>query len=128
MSDDHQIPSDGFSRVLRMLKSRPDSVEANSTISITDFLGNTETWVVTTIRADGEEYVFIQRNGAQGGTRFVLPCEVTSVLNRQRARLLGVVRRRSTRQGLATRRLRGDTIGNIEALRKARSARKKATK
>lgn len=119
------IPTDPFSRRLRELSDNPGAVRAKSTIDRADFYGNNETWIVDTFRLAGGEEVFIQRISAEGAIRLVLPAEVTAAMNRQRDRATTAVRRRGARQALATRRLRGDTIGNPDALAKARSSRGK---
>lgn len=123
---DTPLPTDAFSRELRAMQDNPGAVCSESTIRTSDFYGNTETWVVTTYRVnDGREQVFLQRNGADGGTRFVLPLEVTAAMVRHRDHLSARMRRRGARQAVATKRLRGIAVGNPDALRRARNKRRK---
>jgi len=122
---DHPLPSDVFSRTLRAAQDHPDSLGAGSTIHARDFYGNSETWVVETYRADGRDLVFLQHNAAGGGTRFVLPAEVTAALARHREQLTNRSRRRAARAAVQTRRLRGDAIGNPAALQQALTRRRR---
>ncbi len=123
---DQILPTDHFSRRLRELSDNPGAVRSSSTVHTQDFYGNSETWILDTFRVDGREEVFVQRiNAEDRPIRIVLPPAVTSALSRQKDRATTVVRRRSARQALATRRERGDRIGNPEALAKARKARRK---
>lgn len=101
------LPTDQFSRRLRELTSNPGAVRASSTVTTTDFYGNTESWIVDTFRVDGHEEVFLQRIKADGSDRLVLPAEVTAAMQRHRDRAITVGRRRAARQGLATKRDRG---------------------
>jgi hypothetical protein len=122
MATDTPIPQDAFSQELRRVKDNPESIGSGSTVYTRDFYGNTETWVIETYRLDdGSDRVFIQRVDATGGTRFVLPAQVTATLARHRDQLTARSRRRAARRGLETRRLRGQAIGNPEALRRARA-------
>lgn len=117
------LPRDAFSVALRAVHDNPGAIGSGSTVHLRDLLGNAESWIVETFRVDGKELVFLQRNAAEGGMRLVLPAEVTSALARQRDQVIAKARKRAARQGLATRRERGDQIGNPEALREARRKR-----
>lgn len=111
------------------MKDNPGALGSGSTIHSTDFYGNTETWVVETFRTeDGREVGFLQRNGPEGGTRWVLPAEVMAALSRHRDQLVSRSRKRAARRGLETRKLRGQVIGNPAALAagRARQAGKRA--
>lgn len=122
---DGVIPADLFSRTLRRLLDNPGALSSSSTIRATDFYGNTETWVVDTFRdPDGSEVVFLQRNGAEGGSRFILQADVTKALSRHRDQLSARARRRQGHRLVAQRKERGDVLGNPEALRLARGRRK----
>lgn len=98
-----QLPTDGYSKALRQQQAHPGAVEKVSMIDLVDFLGNAETWIVKTIRVDGADVVFLQRITGAGGTRLVLPTEVTEAIARQRDGIVGVVRQRAARAGAATR-------------------------
>ena len=119
------LPRDEFSVTLRSLADNPGTVHAQSRLDIADFYGRSETWTIDTFRADGAETVLLQRMTAEGALRLVLPPQVTSAMTRQHDSLTGKVRRRGARQAVATRIARGDRLGNPDALRKARKARKR---
>lgn len=78
-----------------------------STLDLVTLLGHTETWVVKTIRVDGNDTVFLQRISATGGERLVLPAEVCAAIARQREVLVGMSRRRAAKIGVATKRAKG---------------------
>jgi hypothetical protein len=87
-------------------------------VTVADFYGNAETWVIDTFRLDGKEEVLLQRVSSAGGLQLVLPPEVTAAMTRQRERAVHVVRRRAASTGLATKRAAG--IDPAAALRKHR--------
>jgi hypothetical protein len=123
------IPRDAFSTELRRLRGNVAALSSSSTIHSQDVYGNAETWVLETFRdAEGAETIFLQRNDATGGARQVLPPQVTAAIARQRDHLSTRARRRQGHNLIALRRQRGDTLGNPDALRKARRARKAGTK
>lgn len=125
MATDTPIPQDLFSRELRSLRDNPGAISSSSTIETADFYGNAATWVVETFRDDaGVETVFVQRNDAQGGQRWVLPSKVAAALARHRDQLGARARRRQGHRLVAQRKERGDKLGNPEALRLARGRRK----
>ena len=115
------LPTDHYSRTLRSYRDNPGAVSAESTIHTADIYGNTETWIATTFRANGKDIVFLQRNTAEGGSRFVLPVPVTAALARHREQLASRMRTRGARQAVAMRKERGDVLGNPAALAKARA-------
>lgn len=118
------LPRDQFSVRRRELQDNPGAASASSTVDVADHYGNLETWRIETYRADGVETVFVQRNDADGGSRWVMPPAVVAALRRQQTSLETQSRRRGAQQALATKRAKGQRIGNPEALRKARRARK----
>lgn len=122
---DSPIPTDEFSRLLREVQSNPGALGSGSTVHVKDFYGNLQSWIVETFRVDGQERVFIQRATADGLTRLVLPEAITATIGRHRDQLLGKARRRSARQALATKRANGIPVGNPEALKRARKARRR---
>lgn len=123
MSD--TIPTDLFSRRRREMSDNPGALGSGSTIHVRDFYGNAETWVVETLRVDGSETAFIQRNAADGGMRLVLPPEVMAAMRRHQDSNERRARRRGARQALETKRAKGQQIGNPDALRKARRVRRR---
>jgi hypothetical protein len=121
MASDTPIPQDLFSRELRSLRDNPGAFSSQSTIDTQDFYGNAATWVLETFRDnDGTETVFVQRNDAEGGQRWVLPSKVVAALARHREQLSVRARRRQGHRLVALRKGRGDKLGNPEALKKAR--------
>jgi hypothetical protein len=118
------LPTDHFSRRLRELTHNPGAVRATSTIQTADFYGNAETWVVDTFRVDGGEEVLVQRISSAGGLQLVLPPAVTAAMSRQRDRAVKSIRRTAARSAVATKRAAGIPIGNADALRKARKAKR----
>jgi hypothetical protein len=118
------LPRDEFSVLLRQLNDNPGATHTQSRVDIADFYGRSQTWTIDTFRAEGAETVFVQRMSADGALRLVLPPEVTLALARQRGRATDRNRRQGARQAVATKRARGDSLGNPDALRKARRARK----
>lgn len=120
------LPRDEFSIRLRELVDNPGAVRASSRVDITDFYGRSETWTIDTFRTDGAETAFIQRMSAEDRPmRLLVPPAIMQTLTRQHDGLTGKVRRRGAKQAVQTRIARGDTIGNVEALRKARRNRKR---
>lgn len=101
--DDKPLPTDVFSTALRSLTANPSAVVKQSTIDVVDFLGNSVSWIVKTIRADGRDVVFIQRIDVNGGDRWVLPEEVTAAITRQREGAVTVNRKRGAHKAAATR-------------------------
>jgi hypothetical protein len=124
MSSD-TLPTDQFSRRLRELTSNPGAVRASSTISTADFYGNAESWIVDTFRVDGDDETLLQRINAAGAVRIVIPPAVMNAMIRGRERATKQIRRRAAHTAIETRRRRGDTLGNPEALAKARQAPRK---
>ena len=122
------LPRDAFSTALRTLTANPGAVRTSSKVDLVDLYGNSETWIVDTFRIEGGETVLLQRIDGNGGLRLVLPPAVTEALTRQRDRATTVNRKRGARRAMETRIARGDTIGNPEALLKARRARRKAVR
>lgn len=121
-----EIPSDTFSRRRRELSDNPGAIRSASTVNLQDFYGNLETWNIETFRLDGTVEALVQRNSVDGALRLVLPPKVMEAMDRQRGQVVTQSRKRAARRAMDTRRERGDVIGNVDALKKARRARKKA--
>lgn len=101
--DAKALPRDTFSTALRKAQANPSAVEKTSMIDLVDFYGNAETWIVKTIRVDGNDVVFLQRINEEGGDRWVLPPEVTAAIARQREGAVTVNRKRGAHKAAATR-------------------------
>jgi hypothetical protein len=118
------IPTDLFSQTLRQLRDNPGALHASSRIDCADFYGNAETWNVDTFRTAFGDTVFLQRSSAAAPLRLMLPPDVTKALANHRDRTAAAGQRQAGHRLIAQRRERGDTLGNPDALRKARQARK----
>jgi hypothetical protein len=103
MDTETQLPKDLYSRTLARLLNHPQAIRTTSTIDALTDLGHSETWVITTVRVEGYETLFVQHINAEGGQRFVLPAVVANALARQREQVLAVSRRRAAHKGVATR-------------------------
>lgn len=119
------LPTDEFSMQRRALLDNPGALRSSSRLDTSDFYGRAQTWVIDTFRTEGSAVALVQRMGAQEPLRLVLPAAVMAALSRQGDTLAGKMRSRRARKAVETRRERGDTIGNPDALRRARSRRKK---
>jgi hypothetical protein len=101
------LSRDEFSTEHRRLSNNPGGVTRFTTIELEDFYGNSVTWVIKTIRVEGQDTVFLQRQDGQGGQRLVLPPKVSEVLARQRESATTVNRKRGAQRGAATRKALG---------------------
>lgn len=118
------LPTDEFSVAFRALDDS-NAVHSSSRVDIADFYGRRQTWTIDTFRVEGDETIFVQRIGAEGALRLVLPPDVTVVINRQHGRATKINRRTAARRAVQTKRDKGIQVGNPAALRKARRARKR---
>lgn len=126
MEHEKTLPRDEFTVRLRELTDNPGAARSSSRVDIADFYGNAETWTVDTFReSTGRETSFVQRMSMASPLRLLIPPEVMAALTRQKSSLVGQARRRGARQAVETRRARGDSLGNPDALRKARKARRR---
>jgi len=96
-------PTDEYSLTLARLSDHPQAIIRSSTIDALTFTGHSETWVVKTVRVEGEETLFLQQVNAEGGRRFVLPPAVVAVITRQHDSAITTVRKRTARKAAATR-------------------------
>jgi hypothetical protein len=99
------LPKDHYSTRLRELQAA-NAIEKTTLVDLVDIYGNAESWVIKTIRVDGSDTVFLQRNNADGGDRWVLPPEVTGAISRQRDGVVTVSNKRRARSAAATRKLK----------------------
>jgi len=101
------LARDEFSEAWRKTGHHPAAVTKQSTIDVSDFYGNTVTWVVRTVRVEGNDTVFLQRQDGAGGGRWVLPPQVTAVLARHRDGAATVNRKRAAQTNAANRKAQG---------------------
>jgi hypothetical protein len=119
-----RLARDEFTARRRDLINHPEAVAASSRIDETDDYGNVTTWVVDSYRVGSDVTAFLQRGGIDGYIRLPLPPSVTSAINRHQSGLITKARRRTSKRIVADKRARGERLGNPEALKKARKARK----
>lgn len=133
---------DRFDATLGNLSGLPGGVETKpSTIQVlVPITGEAETHIIQTIyheigkrkpkgKDEPEEPIFgytqfVQIATAKGLVRVVIPPSASDKLAAQREAISAKLRKRSAQKALQTRRDRGDVLGNPEALKAARKARK----
>lgn len=108
------LPRDAYSVALRQASNHPAGVTKQSIVELVDDYGNSVTWVIKTVRVEGSDTVFLQKQDAEGGQRLVLPPDVTSVLARHRDGASTVNRKRGAVRGAATRRALGIVPGFVK--------------
>jgi len=119
------LARDEFTAKRRDLDAHPEAVEASSRIDVVDMYGNITTWVLDLYRLEGKVTAFVQRITAEGGTRFVIPPDVTAAIGRHQTNLITKARRRVGKRIVADKRAQGLPVGNPEALALARKAKRK---
>lgn len=125
MDSEQRLPRDEFSVRLRELTDHPGAVKASSRVDVSDFYGRSETWIIDTFRTQGGvETAFVQRMGSEP-LRLMVPPAVMNALTRQHDANTTKMRRRGAQAAMATRIARGDTLGNPDALKRARKAKKR---
>lgn len=128
MEHEKTLPRDEFSVARRELANHPEAVQATSRIDVADPYGNVTTWVLDLVRVNGSVTAFVQRIDQGGAIRIVVPGVVNEAITRHHAGLITKQRRKTARRVAHDRIARGDTLGNPEALRRARSASRKGRK
>lgn len=117
------------------LKTKPTTIQV-----VTPIVGRAEAFIIQTIRheigktkpkkaGESEEPIFglttfVQHFAKGKTTRIVFPPQVGNAVAAQRESLAGRARKRGAQKAIQTRLDRGDTLGNPEALKRARKARK----
>ena len=119
-----RLARDEFTAGRRGLEGHPEAVTASSRIDVVDDYGNVTTWVLDLYRVERNVTAFVQRGGADGYIRIVVPPQVTAAIARHQAGLVTKARRRTARRVISDKRARGEQVGNPEALAKARRGRK----
>jgi hypothetical protein len=119
------LPRDEFSTAMRELTNHPECISTTRTLPLKDFYGNVELWHLELLRVDGRTTAFLNISGAHRSLRLVVPSKVMEALLSGQASTVTKVARRAGRKAVETKRARGLPIGNVEALRKARKARRK---
>lgn len=112
-----------FDRQLGMLVGLPDvtHTKAQTVSYLTPLTGLAQTFIAQTFRHREEgDTIFLQFVSADGAVRIVIPPKVTAALHRQDSSLGKRNRKAAARQAVETKRAKGQTLGNPEALAKAR--------
>ncbi len=117
------LPRDEFTTRRRDLTNHPEGVTASTRLDVTDDYGSVTTWVLDLIRVESRVTAFLQRGARDGYIRLVLPPQVTAAIARHQDALVTKARRQTARRVVADRRARGESLGNPDALRKARKVR-----
>ena len=124
-----RLSRDEFTARRRELNDHPEAVHASSRVDVVNPYGDVSTWVLDLFRVEGRVTALIQRFTADGGTRMVIPPEVTTAIARHQSSLVTKQRRKVARRVVADKRARGEQVGNPEALAAhRRKAKKKATR
>jgi hypothetical protein len=76
-------------------------VKATSRIDVADDYGNVTTWNLDLYRLDGRVTAFVQKGGAEGYIRLVVPSPVTAAISRHSAGLVTKHRRKVARRSIA---------------------------
>jgi len=92
---------------LRHTSSHPTGVTKQSVVELVDDYGNSVTWVIKTVRIEGNDTVFLQKMDAHDPQRLVLPPAVTAILARHRDGASTVNRKRAGRTNAANRKAMG---------------------
>lgn len=110
MEDSSSNMPDAFDRLMGALDGLPDVLRtsASTVQTLTPLLGNSETWIVQTVRqAEQGDVVFLQRVNREGSIRIALPAKVANVIARQRDALTTKARRKAAKAAVETRKEKG---------------------
>ena len=121
---DIRLARDTFTQRRRELMNHPEAVKQSGRLDEEDHYGNVTTWVVDVLRVGSAVTAFFQVGATDGYVRQVVPPPVTAMLHRAHAGLITKARRKTAKRVVADKRARGDKMGNPEALKKARRARR----
>lgn len=128
MSDEQgtvTLARDEYTTKRRALSNHPEAVSGSSRVDVEDAYGNVTTWLLDLYRLDGEVTAFVQRGSRDEYVRLVMPPQVTAAIANHQDGLVHKARRQRARRIVADKRARGETLGNAEALRRARAKRTK---
>ena len=118
------LARDPFTDARRRLEGNPAAVKTQSRLDVADDYDNVATWIIDQYRHDGKTIALVQIVSASGGTRLVLPPAVTKAIAAGQASLATRNRSRVGKLQAAKRRADGLPVGNPEALKLARKARR----
>lgn len=102
-----------FDRTLAGLHGLPDvTTSGPSTVRSVDFIGDSQTVIVTTYRqTDRGDTIFLESISSDGTFRIVLPPKVADAISRQRDALSTKVRRKVGKASAQARKDRGELPG-----------------
>lgn len=124
------LARDEFTSERRRLDGHPEAVKASSRIDVVDDYDNTTTWIVDLYRLRDERkkatelVALVQRITGNEGVRFVIPAQVTDAFIRHASGLVTKHRQKVGRRVAADKKAQGLPVGNPEALKLARKARR----
>jgi len=97
-----------WEQIRERLNGVPGFQKRSSTVIADEPLtGRTSTWIVETWRGDGEDTIFLQHVGADGGQRFVLPNKAVEAIYRQHYAIVKRAKSNRGKRAAETARARG---------------------
>jgi|SRR5215831_3452054 len=119
---------DRFDRLLATANMLTEPQIVRDTANILN-VGGTAVYIVQVVRESGADTILLQTelphpSGGEYLARIVIPARIVQTIDRQRATLIARVRRNAAQRVVEDRLARGESLGNPEALAKAREARK----
>lgn len=119
-----ELPADDYDRLLDRLIGLPGGAHTQaSVVQATDWYGKTTSYLVQCVRTESGDTVFCTQVNAAGALRYILPPVVVRTIERQRASLVTMVRRRHGKQLAAIRKATGGPAFTPEDRAKAAEAR-----
>jgi len=81
--NEHSAKLDGFDRAIHSVRGLPGYSEKVSVIEQgSDFFFTSSKWIITSVRTDDQQAVFLEWIGQAGGDRLVIPPAVVKVIYR----------------------------------------------
>src|SRR5947208_3209943 len=123
---DEQRTRSNFDRILAGLHGLPDvSYTQPSTVRSVDFIGTSQTFIITTYRMREQgDTVFLEMLSDDGQVRLVIPPKVADAIARQRDALTTKVRRKVGKANAADRKARGELPGFMKGRKPAKKGNK----
>lgn len=108
MAEESQMP-DAFDRLMDRLADLPDVVRSRpTTVESVDLLGNSQTFVITTVRQrERGDTIFIRIMDRDGGRRYIIPPKAAAAIHRQADGLTTRNRSKAAKQAVQTRQEKG---------------------
>lgn len=114
------LPSDSFDKLLSRLIGLPNGAHTQpAVVQVIDFYGNATSYMIQSVRTDENGVTaFVTQVDAKGSVRSILPQQVLSVIDRQRASITTKLRRRNGRRLAEERAAAGIKPGFMKKNRK----------